>query len=467
MKLSKTLLVIIYLVFSQLSGNAQDKKKPNVLFIFADDHCYEALSHLGSQVKTPNLDKLAGMSTHFTHAYNQGSWTGAVCIASRTQLVSGKAMWGAAKVDKLAKKGKYKQKTWPELMKGLGYETYMSGKWHVKIKAEKVFDHVVHERPGMPKQTEEGYNRPIKGKEDVWQPWDKSKGGFWEGGTHWSEVLAADGTKFIQQASKSDKPFFMYLAFNAPHDPRQAPKSFVDMYPANKVRVPKDFVPRNPYATGMAADEKVRDERLAPFPRTKYSIQVNRREYYALITHMDEQIGKLLDALEKTGQKDNTYIVFTADHGLAVGHHGLVGKQNLYDHSVRVPFYIAGPNVPKNKKISERIYLQDVVPTTIELAGGKVPNYVDFKTLNPLIEGKKEAHYPVIYGAFKDKQKMLTKGDWKLIYYPAIDKKLLFNIKKDPQERKDLSEKSKYQEKLKEMTSELEKTERDLKKKVM
>ena len=121
------------------------------------------------------------------------------------------------------------------------------------------------------------------------------------------------------------------------------------------------------------ADQPVRDERLAPFPRNEYAVKVNRQEYYALITHMDEQIGRILEALDKTGLTDSTYVIFTADHGLSVGHHGLIGKQNLYEHSTQVPFIITGPDIKSDHIINTPIYLQDIMPTTLELAEVDIP----------------------------------------------------------------------------------------------
>ena len=151
----------------------------------------------------------------------------------------------------------------------------------------------------------------------------------------------------------------------------------------------------------------MRDEKLAPFPRTKYSIQVNRQEYYASISHMDAQVGRILDALKASGKADNTYIVFTADHGLSVGDHGFMGKQNMYESSMRVPLIICGPNLPKGKRVEPFVYLQDVMPTTLELAGIEKPEQVDFNSLLPLATGKlDESNYPAVYGAYFGKQRM-------------------------------------------------------------
>jgi arylsulfatase A-like enzyme len=266
-------------------------------------------------------------------------------------------------------------------------------------------------------------------------------------------VVGDDSVAFLETAAQEDQPFFMYLAFNAPHDPRQSPKEYVDRYPLDRIKMPENFLPEYPYANAICG-KKLRDEKLMPYPRTEYSVKIHRQEYFAMITHMDDQIGRILDALEATGKADNTYIVFTADHGLAVGHHGLVGKQNMYDHSVRVPFLVVGPNVKAGSKIDAPIYLQDVVPTALKLAGAPVDG-VDFKSLLPLLKNEKAPHYDAIYGAYFDRQRMITQGDWKLISYPMIGVERLFNLKKDPQEMKDLVNNPEYAAQLRELRAAL------------
>jgi len=223
-------------------------KRPNLLFLFADDQCYETLDPAGhDEVDTPHLDRLVRQGLYFTHAYNQGSWTGAVCVASRTMLNTGRFLWHAHRVWKTSEKERQAGRWWSEYLKQAGYDTYMTGKWHVPAKAERAFDFVAHVRPGMPRQTPEGYNRPIPGQPDPWKPWAKRFGGYWKGGKHWSEVLADDAIAFLQQAAQRDKPFFMYLAFNAPHDPRQSPKEYVDRYPLDRVTVPENYLPEYPF----------------------------------------------------------------------------------------------------------------------------------------------------------------------------------------------------------------------------
>ncbi|MBN2137921.1 MAG: sulfatase-like hydrolase/transferase [Sedimentisphaerales bacterium] len=438
-------------------GARSSANRPNILFIFADDQTFEAVRALGNdEVHTPNLDRLVAGGTTFTHAYNQGSWTGAVCVASRTMLNTGMFLWHAHKVDnKTDERFQQGAKMWSELIDSAGYDTYMTGKWHVKADAKSLFDTTAHIRGGMPQQSPEGYNRPIEGKADPWRPYDKQFGGYWEGGRHWSEVLADDAVAFLEQGSKGENPFFMYLAFNAPHDPRQSPKEYVDKYPLNGIKVPKNFAPEHPDKDAIGCGAKLRDERLAPFPRTPYSVKVNRQEYYAIITHMDAQVGRILGALEKSGKAENTYIFFSADHGLAVGRHGLMGKQNLYDHSVRVPLMVVGPGIKKNARIDAPVYLQDIMPTTLELAGAEKPDYVQFKSLMPLMQGETKKSYDAIYGGYLDVARMVTQDGYKLLLFPKAKKVLLFNLKEDPQEMTNLAAQRKQEKRIKKLFAKL------------
>jgi len=440
--------LIIHFAFFGCSEQDDQSSKPNILFIFADDQAYNTIHALGNdEIITPTLDKLTEEGMTFTNTYNMGGWHGAVCVASRTMLNTGRFIWNAYRNERKLKQLASSRQLWSLMMQDAGYETYFSGKWHVKISPDSIFNHVRHIRPGMPKDSPEGYNRPIKGQDDSWSPYDTTFGGFWEGGKHWSEVLGDDAEDFLKLASKSDKPFFMYLAFNAPHDPRQSPQQFVEMYPAENIAVPKNFMPEYPYNGEIGYGRSLRDERLAPFPRTEYAIKVNRQEYYAIITHMDQQINRILSALEKSGKKDNTYIFFTADHGLACGNHGLLGKQNMYDHSIRPPMIVVGPDIPKNKKTKTDVYLQDIMATSLELAGVEKHDFIEFNSLMDIVTEKRiESYYPSIYGCYTNAQRMIRKEGFKLIVYPQARATLLFDTNNDSLEMNDLNGKKEYGE---------------------
>jgi arylsulfatase A-like enzyme len=412
--------------------------KPNVLFIFTDDQSYETVRAFGhTDIDTPNLDRLADRGTTFTHAYNMGAWGGAVCVASRSMLVTGRSLWRARAMEKKQDADVQAGRFWPQRMAAQGYETYFTGKWHIQADAAKAFDHSTHIRPGMPGAKPEGYNRPITGQPDPWSPSDPKFGGFWQGGKHWSEVLGDDSIAFLEQAAKSDKPFFMYLAFNAPHDPRQSPQEYVDRYPLDRIKMPESFLPEYPEKEAIGAGKGLRDEKLAPFPRDEHAVKVNRQEYYAIVTHTDTQIGRILDALEKTGKAGNTWIILTSDHGLAVGHHGLMGKQNMYEHSLRVPFIVAGPGVKAGAEINAPIHLQDAMATALDLAGADRDG-VEFQSVLPLLAGEKGG-LDAVYAAYMDVQRAVIHDGWKLILYPVAKVAKLYHITEDPQETRDLA----------------------------
>ena len=435
------LLCILFFTALVIQGRTAAARQPNILFLFADDQCFETIRALGhTDIDTPNLDRLVQRGTTFTHAYNMGSWSGAVCVASRTMLITGRSVWRANAIYDTTDKEREAGRLWPQMMARAGYATYFTGKWHIKADATKAFDTVKDVRAGMPKDTLAGYNRPLAEQPDPWSPSDPKFGGFWAGGKHWSEVTADDTIGFIDAAKQQSKPFFMYVAFNAPHDPRQSPREYVEKYPLNRIAVPKNFLPEYPHKDAIGCGPGLRDEKLGPFPRTEHAVKVHRQEYYALITHLDAQIGRILDALEKSGQAENTWIFFTADHGLAVGHHGLFGKQNMYDHSLRVPFVVVGPGVKAASKLDAPIYLQDVMATALDLAGATKPEQVEFQSLLPLLRGEKSpAARDAIYGAYLEFQRAVIHDGWKLIVYPKARAVRLYHLTADPGEMKDLA----------------------------
>ena len=468
MKAKNYFISIFFLFFTLLSCNEDLKKNsnkelPNILFLFADDYTFNAINALGNEViRTPNLDLLVKNGTSFTNTFNMGGWQGAVCVASRSMIITGKTLWNTKKIsDKWKKKSNYElaENSWPKLLEKKGYNTYMSGKWHVFIDPKKVFQNIKNLRAGgMPKDHRKkdnlgnwigkGYNRPKSKEDKSWVPNDTINGGYWEGGKHWSEVLKDDALGFIENSTKSKKPFFMYLSFNAPHDPRQSPKPYLDLYPIEKIPLPENWLPEYPNMEEIGL-ESHRDESLAPFPRTPYAIKTHIREYYGIISHLDHQIGEILKALKKSGKEKNTYIFFTGDHGLSVGRHGLLGKQNLFDHSIRVPLLISGPDIPKNKKVENEVYLQDIMATTLELAKIDPPEEIEFKSFLKLAKGEsdKKSYSNGMYGAYINFQRMIRKDGFKLIVYPKLNKTLLFDLINDPYEKNDLSFNSKFKDK--------------------
>ena len=411
--------------------------RPDVMFIFVDDMTFDGLHTLGDpDVITPHLDSLVESGVRFTNCYNMGGWSGAVSTASRSQLVTGQYLWNTFAAKNNDRYGDlYESRSfWPQVMHDAGYRTYQNGKWHVShISPEQVFDFSELERPGMPKTVEKAYNRPLSRDDNDWLPWDQSNGGYWENGRHWSEILADHAIAWLEENRSSEQPLFMYCAFNAPHDPRQSPKEFVDMYDVDKIHVPESFLPEHPYKEEMGCGKTKRDERLAPFPRTEYAVQKHRQEYYALITHLDVQVGRMMQALRESGRAENTVVVFAADNGLALGKHGLMGKQNMYEHSVKIPLAFSGAGIPAGETRDQMVYLQDLVPTLYDMLDIEAPASMQFHSQKgALLKDRKGRE--AIYCAFQKEQRMIREGDWKLFFILEAHKAYLFNVAEDPQE---------------------------------
>jgi arylsulfatase A-like enzyme len=212
--------------------------------------------------------------------------------------------------------------------------------------------------------------------------------------------------------------------------------------------LPPNYLPDHPFDNG---ELRVRDENLLPHPRTEQAVLGELAAYYGMISEVDAQIGRILDALEANGQLDNTVIVFAGDNGLAVGSHGLLGKQNLYEHSVRVPLILAGPNIPRGEQRDALAYLFDVFPTLVEIAGLATPPTVTGENLLPVVRGTHEGGREYAYFGYRNLQRAIrTKDDWKLISYYVNDEQhtQLFNLSEDPCETHDLARDPRFAEQL-------------------
>ena len=449
------------------SGNrfaASGRERPNFLFLFTDDQAFRTVHALNNpDVQTPNLDRLVQRGLTFTHTFNQGSWSPAVCIASRAMLNTGRYVWtcGGNDCDDYP--------LWGQILGEDGYDTFMTGKWHNGERAlKRSFKHIGPHGPGMfpsrdPNAEEnrkhgiikDPYNRPRPG--NSWSPSDSTLLGHWRHVNgkivHSAQLWADAAIDYLRsRAGKQHEPFFAYVAFHSPHDPRQSPQEFLDLYPPEKIRIPPNFLPEHPFDQG---DARIRDELLAPFPRTEEAIRVHLQEYYALITFTDYQIGRILKALEETGEADNTVIIFSSDQGLAVGEHGLMGKQNQYDCAVRMPYVWVGPGIPQGRKIGALVYLQSAFATTCEMAGVPVPDTVQFPSLVPLITGEKQKLYDSIYGAYRNFQRMVRTEKYKLIRYPQVGEVQLFDLENDPWEINNLARQPRYRDVVRRLDSDL------------
>lgn len=418
------------------ASSAEGKARPNILMLFADDLTFRAIGATGA--KTPNLDRLAARGVTFTRASIQGGLGGAVCVSSRATLMTGRYLWQCGKNGDCTRDGKTLYPLWGQTLGEAGYRTYAVGKWHNGKKTLEAGFQTTHPviLGGMLESTPTtgaAYHRPSPG--NPWAPDDPKWKGHWRAKdgaiAHSSELWADAAIRDMADTSKGDRPFFVYVAFHAPHDPRQAPRSYLDMYPPDSLPLPPNLLPRHPFDLG---EFQTRDEILAPYPRAEAIVRTHLQEYYAIIGHLDSQIGRVLDALDRSGQAGNTIVVFSADNGLAVGQHGLFGKQSLYDHSIRVPLIVAGPGAPKGEKRDAFVYLPSLFATTCELAGVTVPTTVQFPSLVSLLTDSKKSPHDDLYAAYIDRQRMARTDRWKLTITPAAGVVQLFDVLADPWE---------------------------------
>jgi len=249
-----------------------------------------------------------------------------------------------------------------------------------------------------------------------------------------NEYFADAAIEFIQR--KPAKPFFLHVNFTAPHDPLLMPPDYETKYDGRKIPLPKNFLPQHPFDHGNLDG---RDERLLPRPHSPEQVRQLIAMYYRVITQMDEHIGRILQALDDTGQMANTIVIFSSDHGLAVGSHGLRGKQNMYEHTIGIPLILRGPGIPKGQQRTAQVYLRDLYPTICDLTGLRIPETVEGRSFAGVLSGEKDRVYDEVFCHFRDKQRMIRTDRWKLIHYPHIGRWQLFDLKGDSHEVQDLA----------------------------
>ena len=448
------LLSTICLIASPLiHAQSTDTQRPNILFLFADDMRSTTICALGNNdIITPNLDQLVRNGTTFLNNYIMGATHGAVSMPSRAMLMTGRYLFS------LQGEGQsipQEHTLMGEAFSNAGYQTFGIGKWH---NGQQSYNRCFGNGSeiffgGMA----DHWNVPVNdydpsGEYAARIPYTESfltqKMAYYNAdhitnGKHSSELFSDKAIDFIDHFD-GGSPFFMYVAYMAPHDPRVMPLQFMEMYDSTKIMLPDNFVPEHPFDNGNI---RGRDEELLSFPRIEVEVRHEILRYYAMITHLDQQIGRVIEALKQKGLYENTIIVFAADNGLALGQHGLLGKQNLYEHSLKVPLVFVGKGFEAGKKEEYFTYLNDLFPTFCEIANIPVPESVETQSI--LSKQKRE----VMYHAFRHLQRAVRKENFKLIenHVNGVVTLQLFDLKTDPMEMINLAMDSKYLNKLDEM----------------
>jgi choline-sulfatase len=434
-----TLLLALTLCLSLTAIAA--KKRPNILYIIADDQspfdlkCYNPSSALDA----PVIGKLAAEGMVLDGAYQMGSWVGGVCTASRHMIMSGRTVWHIPDVRKRKLNPNHKNPKLvpPDLAKHTlaavfnraGYDTMRTCKRGNSFDAANALFAVSR----------------VASK----------RGGTAETGSAWhaEQVLDYLGTR---ETTKDSKPFLIYFGFSHPHDKRDGTPALLKKYgavnhtdrnalpPANakQPKLPVNWLPAHPFHHGHPG---LRDEVKVSGVWERRDERTIRNEIgrqFACSENIDIQIGRVLKKLKAMGELDNTYIIYTADHGMAIGRHGLQGKQNLYEHTWRVPFIVKGPGIKPSSRAQGNIYLLDTLATVCGLAGIAPPATNEGRSAVPVLMGKTQTVRDTLFGVYcggtKPGMRSVRRGDWKLIKYDVMDgtvrKTQLFNLKTNPHE---------------------------------
>ena len=439
-----------------------NEKKPNILILLTDDQRFDTIHALGNrQIQTPNLDRLCADGMAFTNAHIPSGTVPAVCMPSRAMLNTGRTLFH------LCEDGAQipaEHKTMPETFRAGGYETYETGKWHNGHESfarsftagDEIFFGGMWDHWNVPT-----YDFDPTGRYDHMAR--ACHGAFFSNssslmrtnhvnqGVHSTDLFSGKALDYLDHYD-SDKPFYMYVAFMAPHDPRTMPERFQTMYRPEDIELPPNFVGQH-FDYGIY---DMRDEALASYPRDPEEIRQHIADYYGMISHLDWRIGQILDKLKEKNQYDNTIIIFAGDNGLAVGQHGLMGKQNCYEHSIRVPLILCGPGIPKNQRSESYVYLLDLFPTLCSLTGIPCPDSVEGLDFTPVLRDPKAEIREDIYAAYADKIRTVKDRRYKLIEYRCPDKtgktfrtySQLFDLQTDPKETSNLIHRPDLQEKV-------------------
>ncbi len=415
--------------------SAAEAKRPNILFILVDDQspfdlkCYNPSTPL----ETPHIDRLVREGMVFDGAYHMGSFSGAVCTPSRHMIMSGRTVWHLPIAPQAMQKNlcppNLEQQTMPAVFNRSGYATMRTCKQGNSYDAANKLFTVRHDAT--------------------------KRGGTAESGSAWHGEQVMNYLA-ERESSKDQKPFLIYFGFSHPHDTRDGTPELLAKYgavnhtdksappPANskQPKLPPNYLPAHPFPHGHP---KMRDEVAVSGVWERRDEQTIRNELgreFACSENIDIQIGRVLKKLEAMGELENTYIFYTADHGMAIGRHGLQGKQNLYQHTWRVPFIVRGPGISAGSRVEGNIYLLDVLATMCDLTGVKPPETSEGISFKPVLTGKAQTVRDVLYGVYnggtKPGMRSVKQGDWKLIKYDVMDGAVhetqLFNLKENPAE---------------------------------
>lgn len=511
MKITKTGIGILALTTLIPSNAEAQKKQPNVLFIMTDQQRWDAMQCAGNlEIKTPNMDRIAREGVQFVSAYSACP----VSVPARSSILTGRTIFNTkvlsnndAESDSIPH-----IPTFDQVLADNGYRTEYYGKWHAPYQFASKYKNVVKttnkdkHAPNV-QSNSEAYREyltkhfgeapkplkgeltdfmslrpytplPVDGRYGTTQEFErngkpaKSKGdsqansiGIFKTNQD-ASLTAFEGHEAIEalKSMSVNQPFSLTCSFGPPHPPFIVPAQYAEMYNMDLLSLPQsisDELTNAPYTHSR----QVMDARF----RNPEMVKQLKWMYYAMVTQVDDWVGKLLDELDRKGIADNTLVIFVSDHGEMLGDHGLVSKNKMYEGSARIPLLMRYPKaIPAGKKVETPVSHHDIFATILDYTRMKTPKS-DGRSLRKLIDGKKDkVDYAVsVWGAINNGGPfMIRKGDWKLIVYLQMNEKqkntnALYNLKNDPLEMTNLisanPEKGKYLKQAEEMRQTLKK----------
>lgn len=415
------LLSVLLLSCSTQRKNTVQENPPNIVILVADDLGWHDVGYHGSEIKTPVIDKLADQGVILDRFYVQS-----VCSPTRASLLTGKPPGRYGILSPLGDEAVFPEGTvtLAEVLRRKGYDTAISGKWHLGTVPEaRPLNFGFNSSYGYLRGQIDPYTHLYKNGNRTWHRNDT----LVDEEGHATDLITDEAIRVIEKPRKAGEPFFLYVAYSVPHYPLDEPEKWIDMY--------NNSIPNE-----------------------------SRRLYAAAVSHMDDAIGRIMDALKEKGLEDNTVVLFFSDNGAQESWHSktqyngkfkgndVLGnnlplrdwKTSLYDGALRVPGVIRWKRkLPQGEIVEEAINVEDVYPTLALLAGAELPEEMKIEGIDflPALHGKSLPEDRVMYWRMSYGM-AVKKGDWKLLHHgntPAEGTDELYDLKSDPEETKNVA----------------------------
>jgi len=430
------------------SFSAEERNRPNIVFILTDDQRYDAMGCMGHPfLQTPHMDRIAREGARFANAFV----TTSLCSPSRASILTGKYVHMHGIRGNFAPFPAH-ETTFPQLLQRAGYETAFVGKWHM----------------GTQEEVQPGFDRWVsfRGHGRYDNPVINVDGEEVHESGNMTDVLTRYAVEWLRKEHRS--PFLLYLSHKAPHGPFLPTARHSRLFENQPIRLADNA--KDPLDGKPEWQKKWPSIAKNPFFQTPgYEEKV--RNYYRTLADVDDSVGRVLAALEEIGQLDNTLVVYASDNGYYLGEHGLADKRSAYEESMRIPLLARFPKRIRPGSIIPQMALNIDLPATfLDLAGVPIPDEMQGRSLLPLLEGGKIPwREDFLYEYFREEAYPETPtmlgvrtAEWKYVEYPESgDLSELYDLRHDPLEMKNLSQDPRYAAKLREMKERLERLKKE------